>query len=205
MKKVQNIGSCITFTLDKCKGGYKNVHEIHPNHLQTLVLYGNFMKYILNDIEDAKKLLDKADYIEESTNLNRQFMEDKRLKYNENANFGSVIVSGNHNSLGDIRAVNYQIIQITGYSKDEMKGQNVEMIIPPILRPFHNFFMKRYLSDKKAKVMNVERSVAASDKNNFLIPCSLLIKPIPTLQSGIEIIGLLTPNKDLFTEYSDSL
>lgn len=130
-------------------------------------------------------------------------MEDKRLKYNENANFGSFIVSGNHNTLGDIRGINYQAVDITGFSRKDLEGQNIDIIVPPLLRPFHDFFMRRYLADKKAKVMNVERGVAVSDKKLFIIPSSLLIKPIPTLQNGIEIIGLLTPNKDLFTDYLD--
>lgn len=118
-------------------------------------------------------------------------MEDKRLKYNENAQYGILILSGNVSNMGDITAMNYNIMKMSGYSMQELKNKNVSILCPRVIQNYHDKFMKRYFDKNKGSVMNKERPINLLKKDNFILPCSLLIKPVPLLVRGIELIGLV--------------
>jgi len=203
IRKLQKLGSQVTLNLDLCRTYYRSVTDMYQNHLKTLLIYGNFTNYVLNDTEETRKLLDKADYVEKSTNLNKQFTEDKRLKYSENANFSIIIVSGNHSEIGLIKAINYETISLTGFTLEELKNRNIDVILPKSIKPYHNDFMKKYFQKNDGNVMNKERMILVVDYANFIIPCSLLIKPIPSLERGIEVIGMLSKESSLFTKFED--
>ena len=192
IKKIQNIGSKITENLDKCRKCYQTISQMNPNHFKTLTIFGNFIKFVLNDDDESKKLLDKADYIKRSTNLNNQFLKDKRIKYSENSKFAMVILSGNDEDIGTIKGFNNEFIQKFGFGYDELKNQNISIILPECLRQHHNNFMRRYFKLNRPKVMDSERAVFPMDKNGFILPQSLLIKVVPNLSKGLEVIGLLS-------------
>lgn len=125
--------------------------------------------------------------------LNNNF-QDKRIKYGENSDFCMVICSGNESSIGIIKGFNYHTMQKFGYSYDELKNTNVDMLMSRVLSEKHDYFMRRYFKKNKASVMGTERDVFPMDRNGFIMSSSLLIKVIPNLDMDLRILGLLTPN-----------
>lgn len=51
--------------------------------------------------------------------------------------------------------------------------------------------MKNYLETSDSKVIGQERILLAQNKNNYLVPCTLMIKVLPNLDEGIQIVGFL--------------
>src|SRR3990167_2427210 len=51
-------------------------------------------------------------------------------------------------------------------------------------------WMLRYFLENRQNVINTERVVYAINRRNFIIPVSLLIKVVPELDGGIQILGV---------------
>lgn len=194
IKKLQNLGSKITFNLDECRKNYKKIMSKSSSHLKTLILFGHFVKNILNDIEESRKILGKAAYIHESTNFNNQYVEDSRAKYGENSQFSILIASGDQKSLGDLKSINSQFIMDYEYSKEELKGKKIDYFLPKIFAEWHHFFMSRYFNENKPTSLNIERDVFPANKRGFIVRSSLLIKVLPQINMGIDIVGLVIKN-----------
>ena len=52
--------------------------EVNNNHIKCLEIYGNFLREIVNDENEASKILDKAEYISKASAVNKQFLDNDR-------------------------------------------------------------------------------------------------------------------------------
>ncbi|CAD8089671.1 unnamed protein product [Paramecium primaurelia] len=191
IQKLQSLGSKITNTVESTSDFYKKLQEMNQNHIKCLQVYGNFLKDIVNDDVEGQRILEKAEYIQKSTAVNKLGLDQERQKYGENANTCIITCSGNYNNIGVVTNVNNEITRILGFSKSDIIGQNVNRIMPKVYADQHDQFMKNYLETSDSKVIGQERILLAQNKNNYLVPCTLMIKVLPNLDEGIQIVGFL--------------
>ena len=59
INKLQNLGSKITFNIEKTAEMFKILNDSNQNHIRCLDIYGNFIKNIINDDNEGQKYLDK--------------------------------------------------------------------------------------------------------------------------------------------------
>ena len=189
--KLQSLGSMITHSVEEIGDSYKKLNEINPNHIKMLQSYGNFLKNIVNDDIEGQRVLEKADYVIKSAQVNKQFIENDRLKYGENSNTCIITVSGNFNKMGTIKNVNNEITRILGFSKGDIIGQNVNRIIPKYLAELHDTLMRNYFETSETKIIGQERVVFPLSKKGYIVPCTLMIKILPNLENGVRLVGFL--------------
>lgn len=198
IKKLQNLGTKITNSLDKTRENFTNLTRTNPNHIKTLIIYGNFLTSVQNDHTEAKKILYKVDYITKSVSVNKQFMQEKHLRYGENSNCQIFIVSGDPSSLGSILNVNSEVLRGFSLDAESVKKTSINLFMPKIYADHHDSFIKNYFTRNKNKYMDSERDVYALDTEGFICPSNLLIRILPSVQDGIKIIGLLKQNQLYF-------
>jgi PAS domain S-box-containing protein len=133
----------------------------------------------------------RADYIEKSSVVNKQFIDNERIKYGENSNTCIITCSGNYNTLGTVTNTNNEITRILQYAKGDIIGQNINRIMPKILGDSHDSVMKRYFETSEPHVIGVERLMFPTNKSGYMVPCTLMIKVLPTLDEGIRVVGFL--------------
>lgn len=63
--------------------------------------------------------------------------------------------------------------------------------MPKIYADLHDKFIRNYMETSEPKRIGVEKTVLALNKQQYLIPCSLMIKVLPNLDEGIQIVGFL--------------
>lgn len=123
--------------------------------------------------------------------MNKQFIDNERIKYGENSNTCIITCSGNFEEIGTIKNTNNEITRILQYPKVDMIGQNLHRLMPKIIADSHDNYMKRYFETSESRVIGKERLVFPINKAGYLVPCSLMIKVLPTLDEGIRIVGFL--------------
>jgi ABC-type transport system involved in cytochrome c biogenesis permease subunit len=160
IQKLQSLGAKITHSFEQTSGEFKKLNDINPNHIKMLQIYGNYLKDIVNDDVEGQRTLEKAEYVDKSSAVNKQFIDNDHLKYGENSNTCILTVSGNLGNLGIIKNVNNEITRILGYSKTELLGQNIIYIMPRFLSEIHDGFMRNYFESSDAKVIAIERIVS---------------------------------------------
>ena len=122
---------------------------------------------------------------------NKQFLDSEKAKYGENSNTLIVMISGNHNSIGVVVNCNYEISRLLGFNKNDVIGQNITRILPKVFLDLHDGFIRRFMETSESNAIGVERLVFPMKKAGYIIPCTILIKVIPNLDEGIQIIGFL--------------
>src|SRR5712692_7855601 len=76
---------------------------------------------------------------------------------------------------GRITAFNPAAERLFGYAKEEVRGQNVKMLMPPTEREQHDAHIGRYLRTGEKKVIGLGREVIAQRKDGVTFPIYLSV------------------------------
>lgn len=191
IQKLHGLGAKITKNVESTSEMFQKLKEINPNNIKCLQLYGNYLRDIVNDVQEGERVIERAEYADKSTTVNKQFVDSDRLKYGENSNTCIVTCSGNHNSMGMILNVNNESTRLLGFAKNELIGKNITEIQPKIYADLHDGIMRAYFEYAEGTVFGMERVVFPITKNGYIVPCSLMVKVLPNLDEGLKVVGFL--------------
>jgi PAS domain S-box-containing protein len=81
---------------------------------------------------------------------------------------------------GEIRLVNSRTEAVFGYSREELIGQPVEMLVPDGLRPTHVGHRDRYFEAPRTRPMGAGLDLAARRKDGSQFPCEISLSAVAT-------------------------
>ena len=84
------------------------------------------------------------------------------------------------NQDGDITEANSQVEQIFGYSKDELLGQKIEMLIPERFRTAHPGHRKEYNDQPRTRPMGIGLELRARRKDGTEFPVDIMLSTVET-------------------------
>jgi PAS domain S-box-containing protein len=102
-------------------------------------------------------------------------------------------MSGNKESLGKILKTSQSLSKVFGYSKTEVVGHSINIVIPAIMARKHTEFLERYFKLGRQVIFFVETQLFATHRNGHCFPVKILVKQMPTLSEGIQYVGMLRP------------
>jgi PAS domain S-box-containing protein len=91
---------------------------------------------------------------------------------------------------GRIELVNGQLERLFGYTRDELLGQPVEILVPPRHRGRHPDHRNRYFSDPHARPMGEGLSLEAARKDGTEFPAEISLSPLKT-PSGVLVTAAI--------------
>jgi PAS domain S-box-containing protein len=77
---------------------------------------------------------------------------------------------------------NRQIVSMFGYSRDELTGQPIEMLVPDDIRPMHAANFARWIQHPRAREMGTGLNIRGRNKNGAEMPLDIQLSPIETPQ-----------------------
>ncbi|MGM0521045.1 MAG: GAF domain-containing protein [Pseudomonadota bacterium] len=103
---------------------------------------------------------------------------------------------------GTIIAINPAIVDLLGYTKEQLIGQNVAILTPPEIAREHDTYIDRYLAGGRPKVIGKGREVEAQHKDGHRIPVHLAINAIHDDHGDVdEFLGVLTDLTDIYAAH----
>ncbi|MCZ6626226.1 MAG: PAS domain S-box protein, partial [Deltaproteobacteria bacterium] len=105
----------------------------------------------------------------------------------ESAPQGIIATSGT----GEIVQVNNAASEIFGYSRDELLGQPVDMLLPQELQPGHAAHRESYFSEAKVRRMGMGRDLHGLRKDGSIVPLEIGLSFSPT-QDGDVALAFIT-------------
>jgi PAS domain S-box-containing protein len=105
---------------------------------------------------------------------------------------GVIILQGEKNKEGLIEQINEIAETIFEYNKDELKGLNINFLMPKMFEKNHRNFMEKYTTLGEKKVIDTSFSSYGKTKGNNVIPIKLRIKIFPILSDSLYFCGLIT-------------
>jgi PAS domain S-box-containing protein len=82
------------------------------------------------------------------------------------------------NDEGNIVLVNYQVELLTGYQREEMLGQKVELLLPDRFRQSHLNLRESFLRKPQKRAMGEERDLYCQRKDGKEVPVEIGLNPI---------------------------
>ncbi len=79
---------------------------------------------------------------------------------------------------GVMHYVNAELSHLTGYSREELVGQNVQMLVPPALRPMEDEARREYSRDPEQRLIWNDRTLSALRKDGSELPVDFALSPI---------------------------
>jgi PAS domain S-box-containing protein len=122
-------------------------------------------------------------------------MEEKQVKHNE-LTFQLIVESSPNaivlvNKEGKIAYVNNEMEKLFGYTKTELIGQMVEILIPQRYRERHPDFRGNFFSSPSVRAMGAGRELFAIRKNKSELPIEIGLKPIVTVDGTMVLASII--------------
>jgi PAS domain S-box-containing protein len=89
---------------------------------------------------------------------------------------------------GRIVLVNREIERMFGYSREELLGQAIELLVPSAVRAAHPADRARFMANPKARVMGANRDLFGVRKDATEFPLEIGLNPIAT-EEGLFVLG----------------
>lgn len=122
-------------------------------------------------------------------------MEEKQVKHNE-LTFQLIVESSPNaivlvNKEGKIAYVNNETEKLFGYTKADLIGQVVEILIPQRYREQHPNFRGTFFSSPSVRAMGAGRELFAIRKNKTELPIEIGLKPIVTVDGTMVLASII--------------
>jgi PAS domain S-box-containing protein len=91
---------------------------------------------------------------------------------------------------GRIVLVNELIERMFGYSRQELLGQSVEMVVPDRVRRAHVAYRNAYFREPRTRPMGAGRELAGRRKDGSEFPVEISLSPLPT-DKGTLVISII--------------
>ncbi len=92
---------------------------------------------------------------------------------------------------GTIRMVNPRICELFGYSRHELIGEKVELLIPDALRSGHTHHREKYFMAPKRRSMGIQLDLSARTKDGSIFPVEISLNHF-NVQGQILAMALIT-------------
>lgn len=119
--------------------------------------------------------------------MNKVLLDTIRLNDILESSVDSIITI---NEKGIIQSVNLATVKLFGFSKDELVGNNVSVLMPNPHAKRHNSYLNNYLNTGEAKIIGIGREVEAQQKNGTTFSCLLSISEV-RFEDGIIFTGII--------------
>lgn len=103
----------------------------------------------------------------------------ERLEAIVNTATSAIITIDEH---GIVASFNPAAEKMFGYTKQEVIGQNVKMLMPPLYSKDHDTFLRNYLETGEAHIIGIGREVIAQHKDGTTFPVDLAVSEVQDLK-----------------------
>lgn len=113
--------------------------------------------------------------------------EDRFRSAVEAAPNGMVMINSN----GEIILVNKQTEDMFGYTRSELVGMSIGLLIPDDVKQRHPFFIKAYIAKPEPRSMGMGRELFGRKKDGSKIPVEIGLRPVFTEEGTLVISSIV--------------
>ena len=201
VNKLNSLGTQITHKIEEIEMKFHKLTKKNTRNIEIYYCYSEFLGNILNKTEEAEKYkneFEKMLFIKNSDS-NQNYMSDYNndlseindiiANMNKTDQFQYIIISANNENFGVIENISLNLCIILGYTRDELVGKKIDIIIPELLQKEHNKMLHVLTNEFRRKIINTsftganslnevqhykQNTVFAMDKAKYLIELTMI-------------------------------
>ncbi len=116
-----------------------------------------------------------------SRDITERKLADERFRLVVEASLNALLVI---DQAGKIILLNSQAERLFGYSRNELLGQSVELLVPPEIREVHPYLRAAYFADPQVRSMGSGRELEGMRKDGSRVSVEIGLSPLET-ESGV--------------------
>ena len=206
-EKIAAVGYKIKKLLKKTENSLNKIINVKIDNFEIIKLYSEFAENILNDEEKIEK---SKNYLKiKSTNNIIEIQEKDYSNFNleilkESDNFYYLIILTKNKGLGIISDCSKNLCNLLGYTKNELIGKHINLLLPKIFHDKHLEFIKQKSEEDKSNFFEklytnsiyspnfLEKEIFCLSKSKLLIPLSIKIYLVNNEENELVYIAEFT-------------
>ena len=203
--KLANISREIADSVSKAELAYVQLLRINPRSVTVLRGFAQFLLEVTNNPSRAERLVEEADSIEEEMSRNHQAQSSTVDFLSREADLdvgsesvGVLTISDRPDKLGHILDANSQALKIYGYTRRELIGKSMNILLPEPLSKYHDIFLQRYRETGKTIMLGTTRVAFAVHRAGHIFP---VVQGIKSMDEGFGGLVQLLPTQFKFVMF----
>ena len=178
---LSEFGNEINNLMDEIIYKYNYISQSKIKNKKIILLYGYFLRDILNDVEESHQILTE-ELIKEAKDEELNSLEFEVESVVPNSNFQYMIVSAKKGQIGIIKKISLEICKKLGYSEKDLIGHNINILLSDIFREEHQKILDKHLDNIKYKEDNLSlpaifnHNVFCKTISKFLVEVDLEVR-----------------------------
>ncbi|KXZ43615.1 hypothetical protein GPECTOR_85g345 [Gonium pectorale] len=179
---------------------YRGVLSRHGSSPRIVRLYGRFLETVKFDPWAASKWYTEADRLEEEAELTREAMQlggmETLLPQAVTADRGPDMDGVAFiciNAKGIIQVASPEAHTLLGYMKNELKGRDVGIIMPPPFGERHSAYVRNYIQTGTSALLDRTSDMVCLTKNLKVLRIRLRISKVSGLNEDSVFLGVIEP------------
>ena len=183
--KLNDIGEKINTLIDLIDEYFNKMHRVKSDDIKVLNLYSGFLKHILNNknkYNELKHILDSLSNVDKIQDKEIDFSNFDLKVLNNSDEFKYIIISADENNLGIILNISLNACAIFGYTKNELIGKKINILLPQIFHKQFEKYLKNHTNNIKTHFYDLlsnqkeyfpefkEMFILGKNKSKYLIP-----------------------------------
>ena len=205
--KLDATGIRINATTSNVQELWGKVRKISPNVPKALKLYADYLVEVLNDTEESAELLARAKDNELAKNGLLSSMVGNAAAIGMGdicATMGGadgtpcIVASGEQGKLGEILQFNLSACRLFGYTKVELAGKKINVLMPEMYAKTHDAILQHGVENVEALGLSSSKSdkfVLARHKSGYLLPLPLQVRIVISINQGVFFVATFKTDK----------
>lgn len=180
LKRLLRVGTQILLDLTRIEKTWQKFYKFSLNNrAKYLLIYGKFLKNVVNDQARGQALIQEAWQLLQVAINRRSDMNFISLDQDiHEVSVPMIAVSGSKINFGSIVKVNASAAIFFGYTISELMGENIKKLIPRTFNMHHDAYLERAIKSSQLVYMQKARTVYAKTSTGYLLPLVINIKAI---------------------------
>ncbi len=173
------------------------------NHMEFLIKYGLYMKFVMHDNQSASTVFKKMLWASDNAS-GGLFGETSSLlalsptpALSSDHNAMMVVVSLEKETFFNIVEVNHEVSYQLGYKREELISYSANKLMPRVVAQQHRGLVQRFFQTMEPKCIGVEKTRFVLHQSGYILPCKTLKKIVPSLAGGLRGIMLFTDDSGM--------
>jgi PAS domain S-box-containing protein len=186
--RLNDIATLINTAMVSAQDSFRKLVKMNPNSTQVLRMYASFLIEIANESASGQKLIARADELEDQNTKTHGADNDESALFDDRN--ALVSISAEAKTLGAIVSANAGAVRMLGYSRADLVGRNIAMIMPAPFSNAHQSYLTRYLETGEARILNRSRIVFGSHRSGWIMPLDLFVREVSSPE-GMTFLSVL--------------